>query len=212
MVGIFLGVRFSSIERSQYRIASTFLFASDPASHNLIKSSSASYFSMFVSFRKILLLPQVLIHKQTSVLQMSTTVSLPDFGPTAFGLTKTLSKDVTFDEAVVKTKDALKSVGFGVLTEIDLDATFRKKKDVGLDRPYQILGACNPDFALQAVQMLPSIGLLLPCNVVVTTTPDGAPVVSIVDPIAMFSMVNEPKVKDMAQEVRGVLQTALDTI
>ena len=143
---------------------------------------------------------------------MSTTVSLPEFGQTAFGLTKTLSKDVTFDEALVKTKDALKDVGFGVLTEINLDATFRKKKDVALDRPYQILGACNPDFALQAVQLLPSIGLLLPCNVVVTTTSDGVPVVSMIDPIAMFSMVDEPEVESMAKEVRGVLQKALDSI
>lgn len=167
---------------------------------------------MLVPFRKFLLLPQVLVGRSSSTLHMSTTVSLPDFGPTSLGLSKTLSKDVTFDDAVVKTKDALKSVGFGILTEIDLGATFRNKKDVALDRPYQILGACNPDFALRAVQMLPSIGLLLPCNVVVTTTPDGSPLVSMIDPIVMFGAINEPQVESMAQEVKGLLQTALDAI
>ena len=131
----------------------------------------------------------------------------PGFGDPIYGLTRTL-EGVTYADAVPKVKEALAEGGFGVLTEIDVKATMRKKLDVDFDN-YIILGACNPPLAYQALTAEPAIGLLLPCNVVVTDDNHGNAVVSAIDPYQMFSVVKrkdiEPIAKDVGQRLRKVL-------
>src|SRR5512140_1968345 len=101
------------------------------------------------------------------------------------GLTVKLHTD--FDTALQKVTDALKAEGFGVLTEIDVKATLKKKLDVDF-RPYKILGACNPPLAYRALSAAPEVGLLLPCNVTVAQADDGIEV-SIIDPLGMMGFV-----------------------
>ena len=118
--------------------------------------------------------------------------------------------DVQFGAAVEKVTQALAKEGFGVLTEIDVSATLKKK--LGVDAPaYKILGACNPQFAHQALQAEPQIGTLLPCNVVVRT--DGArTVVEIMDPLAVLGLVSRPEVEPIAKEVRARLERVLAAV
>jgi uncharacterized protein (DUF302 family) len=112
--------------------------------------------------------------------------------------------NLPFEAAVEKVTAALKEEGFGVLTEIDVKATLRKK--LGVDfRKYVILGACNPSLAHQALNAQLEIGLLLPCNVIVYEE-NGASVVSIVDPIAMLGVVENPALNPVAGEARTRLQ------
>lgn len=109
--------------------------------------------------------------------------------------------------------EALKSQGFGILTEIDVQKTFKQKLDVNF-KPYQILGACNPRFAHRALTADEAIGLLLPCNVVLRQDADGVDV-SIQDPEVMFSVVDEDKkqlMQGFPQEVKKSLQSALEVI
>ena len=116
----------------------------------------------------------------------------------------------TMEEVKVKVVEALKTQGFGVITEIDMQKTLQQK--LGVDfKPYQILGACNPRFAYRALLADESIGLLLPCNVVLKLAGDGVEV-SIQDPEVMFSVVDEETKKSMVgfpQEVKTSLQTVL---
>ena len=125
-----------------------------------------------------------------------------------YGLTTTL--DRPFDVVVQEVKDALAEQGFGVLTEIDIKATLKKKLDV--DVPDQvILGACNPNYAYQALQAEPSIGLLLPCNVVVRTEGSGT-TVEMINPQTMVDVTANPQMTAVADQVTSLLQAALDKV
>jgi uncharacterized protein (DUF302 family) len=119
--------------------------------------------------------------------------------------------DLAFDETVARVTEELKKEGFGILTEIDMQATLKKKLDVDL-RPYKILGACNPPFAYKAVQTESHIGLLLPCNVIVQDAGDGKTEVAAIDPVVSMSRVDNPTLAPLAQEVRARLQRAIDCV
>ena len=114
----------------------------------------------------------------------------------------------SFEEALEKVTTALKREGFGILTQIDVKDTLKKKLDVDFRR-YIILGACNPPLAHKALSAEPQIGLLLPCNVVVQEASEGGVTVSIADPRAIFSLVNNPRlipvVDDADQRLRRVI-------
>ena len=122
----------------------------------------------------------------------------------SFGKTVTLS----FDAAVARVTDELAKVGFGVLTEIDVQATLKKKLGTEM-APYRILGACNPQFASRAIAAEPEIGALLPCNVVVRQQDDGAVRIDVMDPNAVLTLVDRPDVGELAGEVRKRLEQAL---
>jgi len=116
-----------------------------------------------------------------------------------------------FDEAVQKATEALGKEGFGVLTEIDVAATIKKKlgKDIP---PYRILGACNPQFAHRALEAEPQIGALLPCNVVVRVDGAGKTIVEVMDPQAVLGLVGRKDIEPIAMEVRSRLKRMLDTL
>lgn len=113
--------------------------------------------------------------------------------------------ELSFDGAVAKVTDELKKEGFGVLTEIDLAGTLKKKLDVDL-RPYKILGACNPPFAYKVVQAEENIGLYLPCNIIVRDVGGGKTEVSAVDPLVAMSRIENPDLERVAAEVQDKLQ------
>ncbi len=118
------------------------------------------------------------------------------------GLTVKLHTD--FDTALQKVADALKAEGFGVLTEIDVKATLKKKLDVDF-RPYKILGACNPPLAYRALTAAPEVGLLLPCNVTVAQADDGIEI-GIIDPLSMMGFITRPDLEPVADEARQRLE------
>ena len=113
-----------------------------------------------------------------------------------------------FDETVEKVKTALAAQGFGVLTEVDIQAVLKKKLDLDF-RPYRILGACNPPFAHQALSADDKIGTMLPCNVVVQRAGEDAVEVTAVDPVASMAAVDDPRVKEVAAAIRGKLKAVI---
>jgi uncharacterized protein (DUF302 family) len=127
----------------------------------------------------------------------------------AFGIRKVL--DIGFAEALVKVPEALKAEGFGVLTEIDVQATLKKKLDVDFRR-YRILGACNPPFAHRALQHSLDVGMLLPCNVIVYETDDRKTVVSAVDPMQTMAAQGDPEMRPLAEQVQQKLQRVVDSL
>lgn len=119
--------------------------------------------------------------------------------------------DGTFDAVVERVTAALADEGFGVLSDIDVAGTMKKKLDQDMP-PYRILGACNPSLAHQAVTAVPDIGLLLPCNVVVRQDDAGAVHVDFMDPRAVMGLVEEPEVVPLADEVKGRLERVLNAL
>lgn len=116
-----------------------------------------------------------------------------------------------FDQAIQAVTAALAKEGFGVLTEIDVAATLKKK--LNLERPpYRILGACNPQFAARALEAEPQIGALLPCNVVVRQDGDGRTIVEFMDPRAVLQLTERPEVAAIAGEVRARLERVMNSL
>ena len=121
-----------------------------------------------------------------------------------------IAKDVklSYEQALEAATEALKGEGFGVLTEIDVAATLKKKLDVDFPK-YKILGACNPPLALKALTAENQVGVLLPCNVVVQEHRDGRVEVSAMDPVGAMQMIGNPELDAIAADVRGRLERVL---
>jgi uncharacterized protein (DUF302 family) len=127
----------------------------------------------------------------------------------SYGIGRTL--DVPFDDAMTSVKEALAAQGFGVLSEIDMSATLKQKLGVDVDRQ-TILGACNPPLAYRAVQAEASIGLLLPCNVLVRDAGEGRTHVEAMDPQVMVSVTDNAELRSVADEAAEKLKKALDSL
>lgn len=116
-----------------------------------------------------------------------------------------------FDEAIERAEAALKAEGFGVLTRVDIQATLKSKIDVDF-RPYTILGACNPKLAHEALQLEDKVGIMLPCNVVVQQSEDGAVEVAAIDPVASMQAIDNPALREAAMVVRDKLMRAIKAL
>lgn len=127
----------------------------------------------------------------------------------SYTLTRTIP-GTDFEGVDARTRAALQAKGFGVLTEIDVKATMKKKIDKDM-APYRILGACNPGMAWEAIGMEPRVGAMLPCNVILRQTDDGVEV-SAVDPVASMQAIPNDGLKSVAGQVRDMLQEAVDAI
>jgi uncharacterized protein (DUF302 family) len=126
-----------------------------------------------------------------------------------FGIRKTIS--ATYDQALTLVPEALKSEGFGVLTEIDIQRTLKEK--IGVEfRRYKIFGACNPPLAHQALQADLEVGVMLPCNVVIYEDDDGRVVLQAIDPTKTMAAGGDPKLAELAETVKGKLVRALAKI
>ncbi len=119
--------------------------------------------------------------------------------------------DDSFEEAIDKVTKELKEEGFGILTEIDVKETFKKKLDVDF-RKYRILGACNPQMAHKAISAESKIGTMLPCNVIVQETEAGKTEVSAVDPVASMTAIENEELGGIAQEVRSKLKMVIERL
>ena len=119
--------------------------------------------------------------------------------------------DIRFEEAVEKVTGVLKEEGFGILTEIDVQATMKKKLDEEF-RPYKILGACNPPFAWQALQAEDKIGTMLPCNVIVQEMDNHTVEVAAINPLASMQAVDNKELTHIAATIDGKLRAALDRL
>jgi uncharacterized protein (DUF302 family) len=119
--------------------------------------------------------------------------------------------DTDFDQTIVRVTQALAGEGFGILSDIDVAGTLKKK--LGLDMPaYRILGACNPQFAHRALALEPQIGALLPCNVVVRKDAAGRTIVEAMDPQAVLQLVDRPEIAEIAGEVRKRLERVVAVV
>lgn len=118
---------------------------------------------------------------------------------------------VSYEEAIALVTDALKAEGLGILTEIDVQAAFKKKLDLDFRR-YIILGACHPQVAYQMIQTDDKAGVLYPCNVVVQEHNDGRVEVSAVDPLMMFLMIHSPRAKEIALEASQKMQAVMERL
>ena len=127
----------------------------------------------------------------------------------SYHFSKTVNDD--FDTAISKVTEELKKEGFGILTEIDVKETLKKKLDVDF-RKYKILGACNPHFAYLALQAEDTIGTMLPCNVIVQDRGNGKVEVSAVDPVASMMAIKNEKLGEVAREVRGKLDKVINNL
>nr|WKN35897.1 DUF302 domain-containing protein [Tunicatimonas sp. TK19036] len=119
-------------------------------------------------------------------------------------------KNISFDEAIERVTDALKEEGFGILTEIDVKETLKKKLDEDF-RPYRILGACNPPFAHKALLAEDKIGAMLPCNVIVQQSDDGIEVAA-VDPVASMQAVDNKELAEIAKEIQSKLRSVIESL
>ncbi|MFD0932851.1 DUF302 domain-containing protein [Psychroflexus salinarum] len=122
----------------------------------------------------------------------------------------TLLKNKSFDQAIDLITESLKEEGFGILTEIDIKGTMKKKMDVDF-RQYKILGACNPPFALKALMAEDKIGTMLPCNVIVQELDEGIEIAAI-DPVASMQSVGSDSLSEIANEIRDKLKKAVDKL
>ncbi len=128
---------------------------------------------------------------------------LKSINPTINQLGLTVHLNTTYEAALARVTEALKAKGFGVLTEIDVQATLKQKLDVDF-RPYKILGACNPSLAHRTLTLAPEVGLLLPCNVTVSVAADGRVEVALVNPLGMLGAVAaNPALEPIAAEARA---------
>jgi len=121
------------------------------------------------------------------------------------------STDRTYEQAIADVTDLLKEEGFGVLTEIDVKATLKKKLDVDF-KNYKILGACNPPYAYKALQAEDKIGAMLPCNVIVEEQEDGTVDVSAVDPVASMQAIDNEQLQSIATEIRDKLRSVINQL
>ena len=136
-------------------------------------------------------------------------MTMPASTDTTYTLSGTTS--LSFDAAVARVRETLKDEGFGVLTEIDVQATLKEKLGEEVE-PYVILGACNPPYAHRALGIEPELGTLLPCNVVVYTQQDGSTRVSAVDPVAMLGIVGRPDLEPIAAEIQEKVERAVTKV
>lgn len=127
----------------------------------------------------------------------------------SYYFSKTLN--VSFDEAITKVIEELKKEGFGILTEIDVKEALKKKLNVDF-RKYKILGACNPPFAYQALQAEDKIGTMLPCNVIVQEHTEGNVEIAAVDPVASMQAIENPRLKNIAEQVQDRLKRVIDNL
>lgn len=119
--------------------------------------------------------------------------------------------NLSYEQAIEKVTEELKKEGFGILTEIDVKATLKKKLDVDF-KPYKILGACNPPFAYKSLLAEEQIGLMLPCNVIVYVDDENQTVVAAVDPIASMQAVKNPELGEVAEVIKSKLQAVIDRL
>lgn len=128
---------------------------------------------------------------------------------TNYGFSKIVN--LSYDGAIEKVTEELKKEGFGVLTEIDVKETLKKKLDVDF-KPYKILGACNPPFAYKSLQTEEQIGLMLPCNVIVYVNDNNETVVAVIDPIASMQAVKNETLGEVAETIQGKLKNVISNL
>ena len=116
-----------------------------------------------------------------------------------------------FEESIIKVTEILKDYGFGIITEIDVKETFKKKIDANF-RPYKILGACNPDYAFKALTKDNKVGIMLPCNVIVQEHEDGTVEITLINPEIAVKTLHNPELEDFACEVTGVMRKVLSRL